>query len=133
MHALFIDRLAGGRAAACVALVALLLVLSPRSEAQVANATSTWREQGLSGYDGFVWYRGTLARGGVNDPALLLGPPAYGGFEAYAGGRLIGRSRGWSSSLAFGFPEVFRIPAEAIGKDGSVRVALRVKRIGWAS
>jgi signal transduction histidine kinase/CheY-like chemotaxis protein len=133
MHALPIDRLAGVRAAACVALLALLLVLSPRSEAQVVNATSTWREQGLKGYDGIVWYRGTLARGDVHDPALLLGPPAYGGYEAYAGGRLIGRSRGWSSSLAFGFPEVFRIPADAIEKDGSVRIALRVRRIGWAS
>ena len=148
MHALFIDRLFGGRTAACVASLALLLALSPRSNAQSqwrmqkgddarssqpVNATATWREQGLRGYDGIVWYRGTLARADANDPALLLGPPAYGGFEAYAGNHFIGRSRGWSAALAFGFPEVFRIPANAIGKDGSVRIALRVKRIGWAS
>ena len=93
---------------------------------------STWREQGRRGFDGVVWFRTTI-RVGDSDPALLLGPPAYGGYEAYAGGRLIGRSRGWSSSLAFGFPEVFRIPRSAIAADGSLTLALRVRRIGWVS
>src|SRR5436190_20726898 len=101
---------------------------------------STWREQGRQGYDGIVWFRCRVSLGDEarlasrgNDLGLLLGPPAYGGYEAYAGGRWIGRSRGWSSALAFGFPEVFRVPREAIGSDGTVSLALRVRRIGWAS
>ncbi|HXH40683.1 MAG TPA: ATP-binding protein [Thermoanaerobaculia bacterium] len=101
---------------------------------------STWREQGRQAYDGLVWFRSVVALGDEarlagrgNDLGLLLGPPAYGGYEVYAGGRWIGRSRGWSSALAFGFPEVFRVPREAIGKDGTVSLALRVRRIGWAS
>lgn len=101
---------------------------------------SSWREQGRQTYDGTVWYRhvvtlGEEARlaGRRNELGLLLGPPAYGGYEVYAGGRWIGRSRGWSSSLPFGFPEVFRVPGDAIGKDGTVTVALRARRIGWAS
>ena len=64
---------------------------------------------------------------------LLLGPPAYGGYEVYAGGRRIGQSRGWSASLAFGFPEVFRVPREAIAKDETLHLELRGRRIGWLS
>jgi len=98
------------------------------------DVRSTWREQGYRGYDGLLWFRcvATLAHEG-NDAGLLLGPPAYGGYEAYAGGRLVGRSRGWSSSLAFGSPEAFRVPRDAIANDGTVSLALRVRRIGWAS
>lgn len=101
---------------------------------------STWREQGYQGYDGMVWFRRTIALDDAarlaaarNDLGLLLGPPAYGGYEAHAGGRLVGRSRGWSAALGFGFPEVFRLPRDAIGGDGTVSLALRVRRIGWAS
>jgi signal transduction histidine kinase len=101
---------------------------------------STWREQSRQAYDGMVWFRravtlGDEARlaGRKNELGLLLGPPVYGGYEAYAGGRLIGRSRGWDSALPFGFSELFRVPADAIGKDGTVSVALRTRRIGWAS
>ncbi|MGZ5445002.1 MAG: ATP-binding protein [Thermoanaerobaculia bacterium] len=101
---------------------------------------STWREQGHQGYDGMVWFRHTIAlddearlAAARNDLGLLLGAPAYGGYEAYAGGRLLGRSRGWSAALGFGFPEVFRLPRDAIGDDGTVSLALRVRRIGWAS
>jgi signal transduction histidine kinase/ActR/RegA family two-component response regulator len=101
---------------------------------------STWREQGYQGYDGMLWFRGTVRldeeahlAAGRNDLGLLLGPPAYGGYEAYAGGRLIGRSRGWPAALPFGFPEVFRVPRDAVGKDGTVSLTLRVRRIGWIS
>ena len=101
---------------------------------------STWREQGRQAYDGTVWFRyrvslGDEARlaGRRNELGLLLGPPAYGGYEAYADGRWIGRSRGWSSALAFGFPTVFRVPRDAINDDGTLSLALRVRRIGWAS
>jgi len=101
---------------------------------------STWREQGRQGLDGMVWFRQVVTLGPeaqlaarANELGLLLGPPAYGGYEVYAGGQPIGRSRGWSVSLAFGFPEVFRVPRNAIGNDGTVTLALRVRRIGWAS
>ncbi len=101
---------------------------------------STWREQGRHGLDGMMWFRRAVTLAPEAQPAarenelsLLLGPPAYGGYEVYAGGRFIGRSRGWTASLAFGFPEVFRVPRDAIGKDGTVSLALRVRRIGWAS
>jgi signal transduction histidine kinase/ActR/RegA family two-component response regulator len=101
---------------------------------------STWREQGYQGYDGMVWFRRRVVlddeariAARKNELGLLLGAPAYGGYEVYAGGRLIGRSRGWSASLAFRFSEVFHVPGDTIGKDGTVRLALRARRIGWAS
>jgi signal transduction histidine kinase/CheY-like chemotaxis protein len=99
------------------------------------DVRSTWRDQNRQGYDGIVWFRCTvpLGDGARNELGVFLGPPAYGGYEAYAGGRLIGRSRGWSSALAFRFPEVFRVPADAINSDGTVALTLRVRRIGWAS
>jgi len=90
---------------------------------QRVDVRATWRQQGRQGYDGKVWFRGPAP----SADGLLLGPPTYGGYEVYANGRLIGRSRGWFSALAFGFPEVFRLPP------GTTRVALRVRRIGWAS
>jgi signal transduction histidine kinase len=101
---------------------------------------STWREQGRQGFDGVVWFRRVVPLGeearlaaARDDLGLLLGPPAAGGYEAYAGGRLIGRSRGWSSALPFAFPEVFRVPREATGKGAALSLALRVRRIGWAA
>jgi len=105
-----------------------------------AAVRSTWREQGLQSYDGIVWFRGAVlldeeARlaGRRNELGVLLGPPDYGGYEVYAGGHRIGRSRGWSSTLPFGFAEVFRVPRDAIASDGTVSLALRVRRIGWIS
>src|SRR4029077_4585529 len=98
---------------------------------------SSWRGQGRQAYDGMFWFRRAVKLGDLadrkNELGLLLGPPAYGGYEAYAGGRLIGRSRGWSSALTFRFPEVFRVPADAINIDGRVALTLRVRRIGWVS
>jgi signal transduction histidine kinase/ActR/RegA family two-component response regulator len=125
MPVLFAERLLGGRAAACGVLLALLLI--PRVDAQTLDdARSTWRAQGRQGYDGMVWYRSAVNLGAQQD-GLLLGPPAYGGYEVYADGRLIGRSRGWSSALAFGYPEVFRVPPH------TAMLALRARRIGWIS
>lgn len=101
---------------------------------------STWQQQGHRGYDGVVWYRRVVAldqearmAARKNELGLLVGPPAYGGYEAFVNGRPIGRSRGWSASLAFGFPEVFRVPQNAVANDGTVLIALRVRRIGWIS
>jgi len=70
---------------------------------------------------------------GREELGLLLGPPNYGAYEAYAGGHFIGRSRGWSSELTFGYPEVFRVPRGVVGKDGTVSLALRVRRVDWAT
>lgn len=101
---------------------------------------STWREQGRQDVEGVVWFRRVVpldaeARlaAGRDELGLLLGPPVAGGYEAYAGGRLIGRSRGWSAPLPFAFPEVFRVPRDAIGERASLSLALRVRRVGWAA
>lgn len=102
--------------------------------------SSTWREQGREGVDGMVWFRRVVpldeeARlaASRDDLGLLLGRPVAGGYEAYAGGRWIGRSRGWSAALPFGFPEVFRIPRDAVGEGATLSLALRVRRVGWAA
>src|SRR5258708_29765479 len=100
------------------------------------DVRSTWRQLNREGYNGIIWFRCTVTLGDDarrNELGVFLGPPAYGGYEAYAGGRLIGRSRGWSSALPFRFPEVFRVPAGSINSDGTVALTLRVRRIGWAS
>ena len=101
---------------------------------------ASWRALGYRGLDGTVWFRGRIRLGEEARLAaardrlgLLLGPPAYGGYEVYAGGRPIGRSRGWGAALPFPFPEVFRVPRDAVETDGTLALALRVRRIGWAS
>ena len=101
---------------------------------------ATWREQGYTGLDGLVWFRGAVSldeearlaarRGQL---AILLGPSRYGGYQAFANGRLLGSSPGWYEELSFPFPEVFAVPREAVGKDGRLALALRVRRVAWRS
>jgi signal transduction histidine kinase/CheY-like chemotaxis protein/HPt (histidine-containing phosphotransfer) domain-containing protein len=101
---------------------------------------ATWRQQGYAGLDGAVWFRRVVpldeearlaARRGRL--ALLLGSPTYGGYQAFAGGRLLGSSRGWPLELPYPFPEVFAVPREAVGEDGTLALALRVRRVAWRS
>ncbi|MCP4658520.1 MAG: response regulator [bacterium] len=100
----------------------------------------TWEEQGYTGVDGLIWFRERIpldqqARALARDDqlGLVVRRVRFGGYEAYAGGRLIGRSRGWSLALPVPAEEVFRIPAESIEGDGTLLLALRVRRVGWAS
>jgi signal transduction histidine kinase/ActR/RegA family two-component response regulator len=104
-----------------------------------AGGTILWPGQGQRGGDDIVWFRRSVAlspearlaadRGRLG---LLVGPSSFGGYQVYAAGRLVGNSRGWGTVLSFGFPEVHSIPATAVGRDGRVALALRVRRIGWA-
>ncbi|MES1243627.1 MAG: ATP-binding protein [Acidobacteriota bacterium] len=107
---------------------------------RAATLPASWEQLGLQDLDGPVWFRGTLpldeeARLAAADDrlGLLLGPPRAGAFEVWAGGRRLGRSRGWSSELPFAAPEVFRVPREAVGPGATLHLALRVRRIDWAS
>jgi len=99
---------------------------------------STWRELGSQGFDGRVWFRRsfdidpeTRLAAHRNELAILFGPSGYGGYQVYAGGRLLGSSRGWSKGLTFPFAEVFPVPLETIGPGGQLHVAIRVRRVGW--
>jgi signal transduction histidine kinase len=99
---------------------------------------ATWRELGYGSVDGMIWFRrvATLdaeARRAARDGrlGLLLGPTHYGGYQVYAGGRLLGSSRSWSRKLPRATPEVFPVPREAVGKNGEIPVALRVRRLAW--
>jgi signal transduction histidine kinase len=101
---------------------------------------ATWQEQGLQDLDGPAWFRAALVLDGEARLAaardrlgLLLGASSVGGYEVYADGRLLGRSRGWSSELPFARPHVFRVPREAVGQTGTLHLAIRVRRVGWAS
>ncbi len=101
---------------------------------------ATWQEQGLQDLDGLAWFRGVIP---LDDEArlaadrdrlgLLLGAPNVGGYEVYADGRLLGRSRGWSSDLPFAEPTVLRVPRDAVGPTGTLSLAIRVRRVDWAS
>jgi signal transduction histidine kinase/CheY-like chemotaxis protein len=102
---------------------------------------ATWREQGLSGVDGIVWFRRKLsldpaarlaaARGEL---ALLVGPSTrLGACQVYAAGRLVGSARGWRLALPIPVAQVFPIPRAAVGADGGLSLALRVRRVGWAA
>ncbi len=101
---------------------------------------ATWEQQGLQDLDGKAWFRGTLqldeearlAAAG-NHLGLLLGPPSAGSYEVWAGGRRLGRSRGWGSELPFAAPAVFQVPRDAVENGTTLHLALRVRRIDWAS
>src|SRR5262245_49194483 len=63
----------------------------------------TWEEQGYRGADGTVWFRRVVTLGAEARLAarqgrlgLLLGGTDFGGYQAYAGGRFLGSSRGWA-------------------------------------
>jgi signal transduction histidine kinase/ActR/RegA family two-component response regulator len=98
----------------------------------------TWREQGYTGVDGTIWFRRTVtlddeARRAARDGqlGLLLGPSDFGGYQVFAAGRLIATSRGWNLKLPRASAEAFAIPADAVGKDGELALALRMRRVAW--
>ncbi len=106
--------------------------------------TGTWREQGHRGVGGPVWFRRRVTldpaarlAAGEGRLGLLLGPSTrFGAYQVYAGGRLVGSSRGWRVELPHAVAEVFPIPPQAIetiGADGALALALRVRRVSWAS
>jgi signal transduction histidine kinase len=139
----------------CAVLVAGFLLAAPAAVATSASwkvqagddpawrpvpLPATWEQQGLQDLDGMAWFRGTLlldeeARLAAADDrlGLLLGGARVGAYEVWAGGRRLGRSRGWSSELPFAAPEVFHVPRDVIGKGSALSLALRVRRIDWAS
>jgi signal transduction histidine kinase len=102
--------------------------------------TATWDEQGYTGVDGYIWYRVRVTLDGLamsladdGQLGLSIGRTRFGGYQLFAGGRLVGQSRGWAVELPIPTPEVFQIPAEAVRADGTLDLALRVRRLGWAS
>jgi len=99
-----------------------------------------WEAQGLRGVDGIVWYRRAVivdmapgADARSDELAVFLVGPSFGGFQLYAGGELVGESPGWRLPLAVPTEEVYPVPPEAVGPDGSLVLALRLRRVGWAS
>jgi signal transduction histidine kinase/DNA-binding NarL/FixJ family response regulator len=99
-----------------------------------------WDEQDLSGVDGVVWYRRAVDVGdrpgeeaSRGELGVFLISPSFGGVQVYAGGELIGESPGWRLPLAVQTHEVYAVPSEAVDPDGRVALALRVRRVGWAS
>ncbi|MBW8876604.1 MAG: response regulator [Acidobacteria bacterium] len=102
---------------------------------------ATWREQGYTGVDGRIWFRRVApldaaarlaaARGQL---AIRLGrSTVYGAYQVYAGGRLAGSSEGWTLEIPFTRTEVFPVPRDAVGPDGRLALALRVRRVAWAA
>ena len=101
---------------------------------------STWREQGHTATTAMVWFRRAET---LDDEARLAarkdGSASFSVRPRSAATRptraavSIGRSARLALALPFGSREVFRVPREAIGNDGTVSLALRVRRIGWAS
>jgi signal transduction histidine kinase/CheY-like chemotaxis protein/HPt (histidine-containing phosphotransfer) domain-containing protein len=102
--------------------------------------TATWRDQGYTGA-GEVWFRRVepldaeaqlaVRRGRLG---ILLGDSSpFGAYQVYAAGRLAGSSAGWRLKLPFSRAEVFPIPREAVGPDGSLALELRVRRVAWAA
>ncbi|HEX4966087.1 MAG TPA: response regulator [Thermoanaerobaculia bacterium] len=102
---------------------------------------ATWREQGYRGVDGKIWFRrvetlDAAARlaAGRGELGILLGRSTiFGAYQVYAAGRLAGSSGGWRLALPYSRPEVFRVPREAVGADGRLSLALRVRRVAWAA
>ncbi|HSS77967.1 MAG TPA: ATP-binding protein [Thermoanaerobaculia bacterium] len=99
----------------------------------------TWKEQGYTGVDGKVWFRrvvsldaaAQLAAGHGQLGVLLGGSTPYGAYQVYAAGRLAGSSAGWPLKLPVSRAEVIPIPREAVGQDGRLALALRVRRVAW--
>ncbi len=98
----------------------------------------TWKQQGYVGVDGTIWFRRVVTLGDVarlaareDQLGILLGPSDFGSYQVYAGGRLLGSSRGWQRGLPLARAEAFPVPRQAVGDDGNVPLALRVRRVAW--
>jgi signal transduction histidine kinase/DNA-binding NarL/FixJ family response regulator len=102
---------------------------------------ATWQEQGYTGTGGDVWFRqaklldaAAELAAGRGELGILLGRSTpFGAYQVYAAGRLAGTSGGWRLKLPFSRAEVFPIPREAVGQDGRLALALRVRRVAWAA
>jgi len=109
------------------------------SEWKTVPLPGTWKEQGYMGVDGKVWFRrvvsldaaAKLAAGRGQLGVLLGGTTPYGACQVYAAGRLAGSSAGWPLKLPVSRAEVILIPREAVGQDGRLALALRVRRVAW--
>jgi len=138
------------RAAASVTialLASLLMVSEPGFAAESGGDTATspipsaapWQEQRDGSPGGEVWFRRAetldeeeaLAWRQDRLGVLLGQSPAGEVYQVYAGGRLLGSSRGWPHRLTFALREVFRVPRAAVGADGKLALALRVRRTAW--
>jgi PAS domain S-box-containing protein len=76
---------------------------------------------------GAEWPR-QLAPSGL---ALALGPGYFGSYQAFAGGRLVGRRGGPEAMLPMPRLRAFDIPKDAVSEDGFIVLALRFERVGW--
>jgi PAS domain S-box-containing protein len=94
---------------------------------------ASWRQLGLSGLEGLVWFRrqvtlppewGEMAPSGLS---VLIGAASFGAYELYAGGQLIGPL---ASERAPG-PQVFRLPGSAFTSGGRLQLALAFHRVAW--
>ncbi len=86
-----------------------------------------WGAQGFRGYGGWAWYRLEVPAP-EGEAAVAFGVAPHCAFEAYAGGKLLGRSGSFAPAPEIPvLPQlqVFRIPPEA-PRGGRLTLALRV-------
>ena len=120
-------------------LLASLLLAAPAS-ASSPGLPATWKEQGLEDLDGMVWFRETCPS--TRRPASP--PPgttwACSSVLPSTGATRSTRADGCSGAPAAGpprcrsrFPRSSACPGTRSGSDGTLSLALRVRRIDWAS
>lgn len=110
-------------------------VAVPDQDWPVTALTDSWRDQGLSGQTGFVWYRLRVAipealTRAASPVALLVGELTYGNYELFADGRSVAEVA-TDGSPPFPRPRLIPLTAGVAG-DGEVVLAIRVERSATA-
>lgn len=103
----------------------------------LTSLTASWREQGLEGVTGTIWYRKRVEvpsgiRGRGAHAGLLVGALAHGSWDLWVDGRLLASHGDASEAAPFPQDRVVGLPEAAV-EDGVVVLALAVHRRAWAA
>ncbi|GMV04462.1 MAG: hypothetical protein AMXMBFR53_07420 [Gemmatimonadota bacterium] len=102
----------------------------------VTSLTASWGEQGLTGATATLWYRKRVRvppglAGPGSRPALFIGAFAYGSYQVFADGALVGAYGELGGPAPFPRNRVVELPRGVVA-DGEVVLALRVSPTAWA-
>lgn len=101
----------------------------------VTSLTASWRDQGLQGVSGPVWYRKTVTipeslRREHTPLGVVVGAVTYGAWTLYANGVRVGSWGSDNGPVPFPRPRLVQLP-RGVESSGQVVLALRVTRMAW--
>lgn len=106
---------------------------------ETVTLPASWKEQGLTGVDGPVWFRRAislkepLATGSTEGWGLMVGPTRFGSLEAWINGVPLSSGSGRQPPVPVPRLRVLAAPGTVIEGHTQLAIAIRVSRPAWAA